>query len=72
MALIELQECHHFAKIEAGIEVMVECGPEVVDWEARQIHSVPFTVVGKMGNTIDVVSLEALDEEFIEVAGVNR
>lgn len=51
---------------------MVECGPEVVDWEARQVHSVPFTVVGKMGDTIDVVSLEALDEEFIEVAGVNR
>jgi len=72
VTLIELQEGHYFAKIEAGIEVMVECRPEVVDREVRQVHSVTLTVVRKMGDSINIVCLEAFNEEFLEVAGVHR
>ena len=69
---IELQECHYLAKIEVCIQVMVQRCSEVVNGEVGQVDSIPLAVVGKMGNSIDVVPLETIYVELAEIARVDR
>ena len=72
VALVELEESHHFAQIKLLIKIVVECRSKVVDRVAAQVYIVALAVVHEMGDTVDVISLEALQEELLEVARINR
>jgi len=70
--LIELEEGHHLAEVKLLVEIVIEGRAEVVNWVAAQVCSVPLAVVDNVGNSVEVIPLEAQLEEVAEEARINR
>ena len=71
MSLVELEESHHFAQVEVAIQMVVKSPSEVVDRVAGSVRTISGTVVDKISNSVNVVSLQGLLIELLQVSGIN-